>query len=176
MGIVRISSRLQKANQHACNVRDNRDLIRRRRTFWGLHKHQCRSSFTPCHNRLRERFGHTVEQLWNWLPDRVAGGSHAHVPWLKNNKGRWPAFLPEGMQTFEIFRGGHADVSRRPSTFHIGGMDQFPPRPGENLPFRQSNSTLSSQFFQCYTEGGRRFSRDGCQLCDMGYQILRSAK
>src|SRR5262249_35883160 len=53
-----------------------------------------------------ERFAHTVDEVLELAPDRVALFSYAHVPWLKKQQGAFAAHLPEGMQKFEIFRTG----------------------------------------------------------------------
>ncbi|MGB8459034.1 MAG: oxygen-independent coproporphyrinogen III oxidase, partial [Candidatus Acidiferrum sp.] len=53
-----------------------------------------------------ETFAHTVDQILELTPDRVALFSYAHVPWLKKQQGSFAGHLPEGMQKFEIFRTG----------------------------------------------------------------------
>src|SRR6267142_2274803 len=53
-----------------------------------------------------DRFAHTVDQILELTPDRVALFSYAHVPWLKKQQGSFAAHLPEGMEKFEIFRVG----------------------------------------------------------------------
>src|SRR5262249_223212 len=56
--------------------------------------------------QTRETFAHTVDQIIELAPDRIALFSYAHVPWLKKQQGSFTAHLPEGMQKFEIFRTG----------------------------------------------------------------------
>src|ERR1043166_565763 len=51
-------------------------------------------------------FASTVDQIVELAPDRIALFSYAHVPWLKKQQGAFAAFLPEGMQKFEIFCTG----------------------------------------------------------------------
>src|SRR6267378_3371370 len=71
-----------------------------------------------------DRFGHTVDQILELTPDRVALFSYAHVPWLKKQQGSFAAHLPEGMENFA--------------------------KPGDELALSQQNRTLHRNF-QGYT-------------------------
>src|SRR5260370_12696266 len=48
-------------------------------------------------------FAHTVDQILELPPDRIALFIYAHVPWLKKHQRSFASHLPEGMEKFEIF-------------------------------------------------------------------------
>jgi oxygen-independent coproporphyrinogen-3 oxidase len=98
-----------------------------------------------------ERFGHTVEQILELAPDRVALFSYAHVPWLKKQQGAFAAFLPEGMQKFEIFRTGMLKFLE--AGYLYIGMDHFA-KPGDELAVSQRNRTLHRNFQGYTTKAG----------------------
>jgi oxygen-independent coproporphyrinogen-3 oxidase len=109
-----------------------------------------------------ERFGHTVEQILELAPDRVALFSYAHVPWLKKQQGAFVAFLPEGMQKFEIFRTGMLKFLE--AGYLYIGMDHFA-KPGDELAVSQRNRTLHRNF-QGYT------TKAGADLYGMGVTAI----
>src|ERR1700719_594694 len=109
-----------------------------------------------------ERFGHTVEQILELAPDRVALFSSAHVPWLKKQQGAFAAHLPEGMQKFEIFRTGMLKFLE--AGYLYIGMDHFA-KPGDELAISQQNRTLHRNF-QGYT------TKAGADLYGMGVTAI----
>src|SRR5260370_5091363 len=109
-----------------------------------------------------ERFAHTVEQILQLAPDRVALFSYAHVPWLKKQQGSFAAHLPEGMQKFEIFRTGLLKFLEAGSLYI--GMDHFA-KPGDELAISQQKRTLHRNF-QGYT------TKAGADLYGMGVTAI----
>jgi oxygen-independent coproporphyrinogen III oxidase len=109
-----------------------------------------------------ERFAHTVEQILDLDPDRVALFSYAHVPWLKKQQGAFAEFLPEGMQKFEIFRTGMLKFLE--AGYLYIGMDHFA-KPGDELAISQTNRTLHRNF-QGYT------TKAGADLYGMGVTAI----
>jgi oxygen-independent coproporphyrinogen III oxidase len=160
MGIQDFHPDVQKAINRIQPFEITRDLIAAARTLgfdsinvdliYGL-PHQ-----TP------ERFGHTVEQILELVPDRVALFSYAHVPWLKKQQGAFAAFLPEGMQKFEIFRVGMLKFLE--AGYLYIGMDHFA-KPGDELAVSQRNRTLHRNF-QGYT------TKAGADLYGMGVTAI----
>jgi len=98
-----------------------------------------------------ERFAHTVDQILELAPDRVALFSYAHVPWLKKQQGSFAAHLPEGMQKFEIFRTGLLKFLE--AGYLYIGMDHFA-KPGDELAISQQNRTLHRNFQGYTTKAG----------------------
>jgi oxygen-independent coproporphyrinogen III oxidase len=160
MGIQDFHPEVQKAIHRIQPFEMTRDLIATARSLgfdsinvdliYGL-PHQ-----TP------ERFGHTVEQILELAPDRVALFSYAHVPWLKKQQGAFVAFLPEGMQKFEIFRTGMLKFLE--AGYLYIGMDHFA-KPGDELAVSQRNRTLHRNF-QGYT------TKAGADLYGMGVTAI----
>jgi oxygen-independent coproporphyrinogen III oxidase len=109
-----------------------------------------------------ERFAHTVDQILQLAPDRVALFSYAHVPWLKKQQGAFAAHLPEGIQKFEIFRTGLSKFLE--SGYLYIGMDHFA-KPGDELAISQQNRTLHRNF-QGYT------TKAGADLYGMGVTAI----
>jgi len=109
-----------------------------------------------------ETFAHTVDQIIELAPDRVALFSYAHVPWLKKQQGAFAAFLPEGMQKFEIFRTGLLKFLE--AGYLYIGMDHFA-RPDDELATAQTNRTLHRNF-QGYT------TKAGADLYGMGVTAI----
>ena len=109
-----------------------------------------------------ERFAHTVDQIVELAPDRVALFSYAHVPWLKKQQGSFAAFLPEGMQKFEIFRTGLLKFLQ--AGYLYIGMDHFA-KPGDELAISQQKRTLHRNF-QGYT------TKAGADLYGMGVTAI----
>ena len=109
-----------------------------------------------------ERFAHTVDQILELAPDRVALFSYAHVPWLKKQQGSFAAHLPEGMQKFEIFRTGMLKFLE--ASYLYIGMDHFA-KPGDELAVSQRNRTLHRNF-QGYT------TKAGADLYGMGVTAI----
>ena len=109
-----------------------------------------------------ETFAHTVEQIIDLAPDRIALFSYAHVPWLKKQQGAFAAFLPEGMQKFEIFRTGLLKFLE--AGYLYIGMDHFA-KPNDELATAQTNRTLQRNF-QGYT------TKAGADLYGMGVTAI----
>jgi len=109
-----------------------------------------------------ERFAHTVDQILQLAPDRVALFSYAHVPWLKKQQGSFAAFLPEGMQKFEIFRTGLLKFVE--AGYLYIGMDHFA-KAGDELAISQQQRTLHRNF-QGYT------TKAGADLYGMGVTAI----
>jgi oxygen-independent coproporphyrinogen-3 oxidase len=98
-----------------------------------------------------ETFAHTVDQILELAPDRVALFSYAHVPWLKKQQGSFEGHLPEGMQKFEIFRTGLLKFLE--AGYLYIGMDHFA-KPGDELAVSQQNRTLHRNFQGYTTKAG----------------------
>jgi len=109
-----------------------------------------------------DTFAHTVDQIIELAPDRVALFSYAHVPWLKKQQGAFAAFLPEGMQKFEIFRTGLLKFLE--AGYLYIGMDHFA-KPDDELATAQTNRTLHRNF-QGYT------TKAGADLYGMGVTAI----
>lgn len=109
-----------------------------------------------------ETFAHTVDQIINLSPDRIALFSYAHVPWLKKQQGAFAAHLPEGMQKFEIFRTGMGKFVE--AGYLYIGMDHFS-KPGDELATAQADRTLHRNF-QGYT------TKAGADLYGMGVTAI----
>src|SRR5258706_11754240 len=109
-----------------------------------------------------ERFAHTVDQILELAPDRIALFSYAHVPWLKKQQGSFAAHLPEGMEKFEIFRTGLLKFLE--AGYLYIGMDHFA-KPGDELAISQQKRTLHRNF-QGYT------TKAGADLYGMGVSAI----
>ena len=109
-----------------------------------------------------DRFAHTVDQILQLAPDRVALFSYAHVPWLKKQQGSFAAHLPEGMQKFEIFRTGLLKFLE--AGYVYIGMDHFA-KPQDELAISQQKRTLHRNF-QGYT------TKAGADLYGMGVTAI----
>jgi oxygen-independent coproporphyrinogen-3 oxidase len=109
-----------------------------------------------------ETFAHTVDQILELTPDRVALFSYAHVPWLKKQQGSFEGHLPEGMEKFEIFRTGLLKFLE--AGYLYIGMDHFA-KPGDELAVSQQNRTLHRNF-QGYT------TKAGADLYGMGITAI----
>ena len=113
-----------------------------------------------------ERFAHTVDQILELVPDRVALFSYAHVPWLKKQQGAFATHLPAGMEKFEIFRTGLLKFIE--AGYLYIGMDHFA-KPEDELAVSQENRTLHRNF-QGYTTKG------GADLYGMGVSAISGFK
>jgi oxygen-independent coproporphyrinogen-3 oxidase len=109
-----------------------------------------------------DRFAHTVDQILELTPDRVALFSYAHVPWLKKQQGSFAPHLPEGLEKFEIFRTGLLKFLE--AGYLYIGMDHFA-KPGDELAVSQQNRTLHRNF-QGYT------TKAGADLYGMGITAI----
>ncbi|MDP9339013.1 MAG: oxygen-independent coproporphyrinogen III oxidase [Acidobacteriota bacterium] len=109
-----------------------------------------------------ERFSHTVDQILELQPDRIALFSYAHVPWLKKQQGAFATHLPEGMKKFEIFRSGLMKFIE--AGYLYIGMDHFA-KPGDELAVSQQQRTLHRNF-QGYT------TKAGADLYGMGVTAI----
>jgi len=160
MGIQDFHEPVQKAIHRIQPYEITRDLIRTARALgfdsinvdliYGL----------PYQNA--ETFAHTVDQIIELAPDRIALFSYAHVPWLKKQQGAFAAFLPEGMQKFEIFRTGLLQFLE--AGYLYIGMDHFA-KPDDELATAQANRTLHRNF-QGYT------TKAGADLYGMGVTAI----
>jgi oxygen-independent coproporphyrinogen-3 oxidase len=109
-----------------------------------------------------DTFAHTVDQIIELAPDRIALFSYAHVPWLKKQQGAFAAFLPEGMQKFEIFCTGLLKFLEAGHLYI--GMDHFA-KPNDELAAAQANRTLHRNF-QGYT------TKSGADLYGLGVTAI----
>jgi oxygen-independent coproporphyrinogen-3 oxidase len=160
MGIQDFHADVQKAINRIQPFELTRDLIVSAREL-GFHSINVDLIYGLPH-QTPERFAHTVDQITELAADRVALFSYAHVPWLKKQQGAFAAFLPEGMQKFEIFRTGMMKFLEA-GYFYIG-MDHFA-KPGDELAISQRNRTLHRNF-QGYT------TKAGADLYGMGVTAI----
>jgi oxygen-independent coproporphyrinogen III oxidase len=160
MGIQDFHPDVQKAIHRIQPFEMTRDLISAARTL-GFDSINVDLIYGLPH-QTAERFGHTVEQILELAPDRVALFSYAHVPWLKKQQGAFATFLPEGMQKFEIFRIGMLKFLE--AGYLYIGMDHFA-KPGDELAISQQNRTLHRNF-QGYT------TKAGADLYGMGVTAI----
>jgi len=109
-----------------------------------------------------ETFLRTVNQIIGLEPDRIALFSYAHVPWLKKQQGSFAAFLPQGLQKFEIFRTGLLEFLA--AGYLYIGMDHFA-KPNDELATAQAQRTLHRNF-QGYT------TKAGADLYGMGVTAI----
>jgi len=109
-----------------------------------------------------ESFAHTVDQIVDLSPDRIAMFSYAHVPWLKKQQGSFVKFLPEGMKKFDIFRSGLLQFLE--AGYLYIGMDHFA-KENDELAVSQRNRTLHRNF-QGYT------TKAGADLYGMGITAI----
>src|SRR3977135_268640 len=109
-----------------------------------------------------DRFAHTVDQILELAPDRVALFSYAHVPWLKKQQGSFAAHLPAGLEKFEIFRTGLLKFLE--AGYLYIGMDHFA-KPCDELAISQQKRTLHRNF-QGYT------TKAGADLYGMGITAI----
>ena len=109
-----------------------------------------------------DSFAHTVGQIAELSPDRIAMFSYAHVPWLKKQQGSFVAHLPEGMQKFDIFRSGLLKFLE--AGYLYIGMDHFA-KEDDELAVSQRNRTLHRNF-QGYT------TKAGADLYGMGITAI----
>jgi oxygen-independent coproporphyrinogen III oxidase len=160
MGVQDFKDEVQKAIHRIQPFEDTRDLIASARQFgfdsinvdliYGL-PYQTADSFT-----------HTVDQIVEISPDRIAMFSYAHVPWLKKQQGSFVGHLPEGMQKFDIFRSGLLRFLE--AGYLYIGMDHFA-KPHDELAVSQRNRTLHRNF-QGYT------TKAGADLYGMGITAI----
>src|SRR3977135_4451191 len=160
MGIQDFHAEVQKAINRIQPFEITRDLIAAARTL-GFDSINVDLIYGLPH-QTSERFGRTVEQILELAPDRVALFSYAHVPWLKKQQGAFAAFLPEGMQKFEIFRTGLLKFLE--AGYLYIGMDHFA-KPGDELAVSQQKRTLHRNF-QGYT------TKAGADLYGMGVTAI----
>ena len=160
MGIQDFHPEVQKAIHRIQPYEITRDLIFAAREL-GLDSINVDLIYGLPH-QTPERFAHTVDQILQLAPDRVALFSYAHVPWLKKQQGSFAAFLPEGMQKFEIFRTGLMKFLE--AGYLYIGMDHFA-KPGDELAISQQNRSLHRNF-QGYT------TKAGADLYGMGVTAI----
>ena len=160
MGIQDFHPDVQKAIHRIQPFELTRDLIQAARSL-GFESTNVDLIYGLPH-QTAETFAHTVDQILELTPDRVALFSYAHVPWLKKQQGSFAAFLPEGMQKFEIFRTGMLKFLE--AGYLYIGMDHFA-KPGDELAVSQQNRTLHRNF-QGYT------TKAGADLYGMGITAI----
>jgi len=160
MGIQDFHADVQKAINRIQPFELTRDLIDVARAL-GFQSINVDLIYGLPHQTART-FAHTVDQILELTPDRIALFSYAHVPWLKKQQGSFAAHLPEGMQKFEIFRTGLLKFLE--AGYVYIGMDHFS-RPGDELAVSQQNRTLHRNF-QGYT------TKAGADLYGMGITAI----
>src|SRR5256714_3225234 len=109
-----------------------------------------------------ERFAHTIEQILQLAPDRVALFSYPHVPGLKKQQGSFAGHLPEGLEKFEIFRTGLRKFLE--AGYLYIGMDHFA-KSRDELAISQQHPKLHRNF-QGYT------TKSGADLYGMGVTAI----
>ena len=160
MGIQDFHEPVQKAIHRIQPFETTRDLIRSARAL-GFDSINVDLIYGLPY-QTAETFAHTVDQIIELAPDRIALFSYAHVPWLKKQQGAFAAFLPEGMQKFEIFRTGLLKFLE--AGYLYIGMDHFA-KPEDELATAQTNRTLHRNF-QGYT------TKAGADLYGMGVTAI----
>jgi oxygen-independent coproporphyrinogen III oxidase len=160
MGIQDFHEPVQKAIHRIQPFETTRDLIHSARTL-GFDSINVDLIYGLPY-QTAETFAHTVDQIIELAPDRIALFSYAHVPWLKKQQGAFAAFLPEGMQKFEIFRTGLLRFLE--AGYLYIGMDHFA-KPDDELAAAQTNRTLHRNF-QGYT------TQAGADLYGMGVTAI----
>jgi oxygen-independent coproporphyrinogen III oxidase len=160
MGIQDFKEEVQKAVHRIQPYEETRDLIA---TARGLGFDSINVDLIyGLPYQTAESFAHTIEQIVGLSPDRIAMFSYAHVPWLKKQQGSFAAFLPEGMQKFDIFRNGLMKFLE--SGYLYIGMDHFA-KENDELAVSQRNRTLHRNF-QGYT------TKAGADLYGMGITAI----
>ncbi len=160
MGIQDFHQPVQKAVHRLQSYDITRDLIQSARALGFDSIHVDLIYGLPY--QTRETFAHTVDQIIELAPDRIALFSYAHVPWLKKQQGSFAAHLPEGMQKFEIFRTGLLKFVG--AGYLYIGMDHFA-KPGDELAVSQAQRSLHRNF-QGYT------TKAGADLYGMGVTAI----
>jgi oxygen-independent coproporphyrinogen-3 oxidase len=160
MGIQDFHEPVQKAIHRIQPYELTRDLIQSARAL-GFDSINVDLIYGLPH-QTAETFAHTVDQVVGLAPDRIALFSYAHVPWLKKQQGAFAAFLPEGMQKFEIFRTGLLKFLE--AGYLYIGMDHFA-KPNDELAAAQTSRTLHRNF-QGYT------TKAGADLYGMGVTAI----
>jgi oxygen-independent coproporphyrinogen III oxidase len=149
MGVQDFKDEVQKAVHRIQPFEDTRDLIANARQLgfdsinvdliYGL----------PYQTAVS--FAHTIDQIVEISPDRIAMFSYAHVPWLKKQQGSFVGHLPEGMQKFDIFRNGLLKFLE--AGYLYIGMDHFS-KENDELAVSQRNRTLHRNFQGYTTKAG----------------------
>jgi oxygen-independent coproporphyrinogen-3 oxidase len=149
MGVQDFKDEVQKAIHRIQPFEDTRDLIANARQLgfdsinvdliYGL----------PYQTAVS--FAHTIDQIVEISPDRIAMFSYAHVPWLKKQQGSFVGHLPEGMQKFDIFRNGLLKFLE--AGYLYIGMDHFS-KENDELAVSQRNRTLHRNFQGYTTKAG----------------------
>ncbi len=160
MGVQDFHSEVQKAIHRIQPYEITRDLIANAREL-GFDSINVDLIYGLPHQNVA-RFANTVDQIISLHPDRIALFSYAHVPWLKKQQGSFAAFLPEGMQKFEIFRTGLLQFVE--AGYRYIGMDHFA-KPCDELAVSQERRTLHRNF-QGYT------TKAGADLYGMGVTAI----
>jgi oxygen-independent coproporphyrinogen III oxidase len=162
MGVQDFKEEVQKAIHRIQPFEDTRDLIAAARQL-GFDSINVDLIYGLPY-QTAESFAHTVDQIVEISPDRIAMFSYAHVPWLKKQQGSFVGHLPEGMQKFNIFRNGLLRFLE--AGYLYIGMDHFS-KPNDELAVSQRNRTLHRNF-QGYT------TKAGADLYGMGITAISS--
>jgi oxygen-independent coproporphyrinogen III oxidase len=162
MGVQDFKDEVQKAIHRIQPFEDTRDLIASARQL-GFDSINVDLIYGLPH-QTADSFAHTVDQIVEISPDRIAMFSYAHVPWLKKQQGSFASHLPEGMLKFDIFRGGLLRFLQ--AGYLYIGMDHFA-KPDDELAVSQRNRTLHRNF-QGYT------TKAGADLYGMGITAISS--
>jgi oxygen-independent coproporphyrinogen III oxidase len=160
MGIQDFDEPVQKAVHRIQSYEITRDLIAAARSL-GFDSINVDLIYGLPYQTART-FASTVEQIIGLGPDRIALFSYAHVPWLKKQQGSFAAFLPQGLEKFEIFRTGLLQLLD--AGYLYIGMDHFA-KPNDELATAQASRTLHRNF-QGYT------TKAGADLYGMGVTAI----
>jgi oxygen-independent coproporphyrinogen III oxidase len=160
MGVQDFKDEVQKAIHRIQPFEDTRDLIAAARQL-GFDSINVDLIYGLPY-QTADSFAHTVDQIVEISPDRIAMFSYAHVPWLKKQQGSFVGHLPEGMEKFDIFRSGLLKFLE--AGYLYIGMDHFA-KPDDELAVSQRNRTLHRNF-QGYT------TKAGADLYGMGITAI----
>jgi oxygen-independent coproporphyrinogen III oxidase len=160
MGVQDFKDEVQRAIHRIQPFEDTRDLIANARQlgFYSINV----DLIYGLPYQSADSFAHTVDQIVEISPDRIAMFSYAHVPWLKKQQGSFVGHLPEGMHKFDIFRSGLLRFLE--AGYLYIGMDHFS-KAGDELAVSQRNRTLHRNF-QGYT------TKAGADLYGMGITAI----
>ena len=103
-------------------------------------------------------FGHTLDQVLELAPERIALFSYGHVPWVKKQQQALEGRIPLGTDKFRLFCLGMERLTR--AGYVYVGMDHFA-LPDDELCVEQRNGGLHRNF-QGYT------TKAGADLFGMG--------
>jgi oxygen-independent coproporphyrinogen III oxidase len=103
-------------------------------------------------HQTKESFGKTIDEVLEFVPDRLAVFSYAHVPWIKPaQKLLQTDALPGAETKLELLKLTIEKLTREGQFVYIG-MDHFA-RPDDELTVAQKNKTLQRNFQGYSTRG-----------------------